>query len=666
MTYTGWLSYFTKPDYNIDTLKRVMDNRILSLAPSDSKYASWVASTVDAMFFRTKEKNNLSPTNMEEVLRALQERMYFEPYKKVTEEIALSSTIEKYAFIKENNLMCITSWKVVDQFCDVNINRFIKQLPDANLDQGRADLVTIANNITKADQVDAFCSNLMTNVLRKPYPTEELDKIMGSTCKWYNRRYEVLKRFLWVQNEIESIVSENIVAWDMDVNLFKLVSLQQKIYAQHKDKLLDTNTIITYLRFLNALLNDTTNKIPQFYIEEAYYYNNIYVKNMLQKLTIESVNPTVNDDVSKILDIISNLNKGNSSVGIVWLDNLIINRQLQKNIVNNTWSFYYSLPNFEQLFSDVMMAYPELRITKLETDETTRTARVIGLAKFKDTTSWKPVSINIVADFAYQDGWFKLISARTPQDSSIDQLIQWYIAKNQWSTAFGTVLYIIESNTDLFNTDLSLCNLVGWLGAPLMKLISCSKNEITVTFAKETIILTVENDVITKGISTNIARQKLLDTLIKWKNINQDRLWGVLLNIGEAVSQEVNKKEDLTENDSLDPIRINIIAKFNKFLWVEPDKIEKIGNNREVVFLLKENTFKTTVNIEANYKLSPLSVRVNNDYVTINSFSLTLIPFSQTRITQFVDDPLDFIKQIDPKKYDEIMKFQWDKTETPQ
>ncbi|MBP6085728.1 hypothetical protein KA478_00695 [Patescibacteria group bacterium] len=103
----------------------------------------------------------------------------------------------------------------------------------------------------------------------------------------------------------------------MDVNLFKLVSLQQKIYAQHKDKLLDTNTIITYLRFLNALLNDTTNKIPQFYIEEAYYYNNIYVKNMLQKLTIESVNPTVNDDVSKILDIISNLNKGNSSVGIV-------------------------------------------------------------------------------------------------------------------------------------------------------------------------------------------------------------------------------------------------------------------------------------------------------------------------------------------------------------
>ncbi|MBP6085727.1 hypothetical protein KA478_00690 [Patescibacteria group bacterium] len=48
-----------------------------------------------------------------------------------------------------------------------------------------------------------------------------------------------------------------------------------------------------------------------------------------------------------------------------------------------------------------------------------------------------------------------------------------------------------------------------------MKLISCSKNEITVTFAKETIILTVENDVITKGISTNIARQKLLDTLIK-------------------------------------------------------------------------------------------------------------------------------------------------------
>jgi hypothetical protein len=87
------------------------------------------------MFFRTKEKSNASPTNMEEVLKALQERMYFEPYKKLTENPTQAPAVEKNAFIKANNLMCITSWKVVDSFCDVNVNKFIKQLPDITLDQ---------------------------------------------------------------------------------------------------------------------------------------------------------------------------------------------------------------------------------------------------------------------------------------------------------------------------------------------------------------------------------------------------------------------------------------------------------------------------------------------------------------------------------------------------
>ena len=75
--------------------------------------------------------------------------------------------------------------------------------------------------------------------------------------------------------------------------------------------------MITYLRFVSNLINDKNIKLPQFYLEATYYYNNIYLKSMLKKLTIESINPLVNDDVSKILDIISNVNKGNASVGIM-------------------------------------------------------------------------------------------------------------------------------------------------------------------------------------------------------------------------------------------------------------------------------------------------------------------------------------------------------------
>ena len=100
---------------------------------------------------------------------------------------------------------------MIDQFCDVNVDRMIKRIPEITLDNAWYDLLEISFKIKRDDQVDAFCSNLMINILRKPYPTAELDRIMGGTCKLYEDRYERLKTFLGVQNEIESIVGENII-----------------------------------------------------------------------------------------------------------------------------------------------------------------------------------------------------------------------------------------------------------------------------------------------------------------------------------------------------------------------------------------------------------------------------------------------------------------------
>ena len=653
MWFTGWLEYFINKDYDINQLKRVMDNWILSLAPTWNESSTWESIGMADMFYRTKEKNNQTPTNMEQVLKILQERMFFEQYQKwegVLAESVANTVIEKDKFITENNLKCLFWFKLIDIFCDININKLIKNLPEITLDSAWHDLLKISKKITKKDQVDAFCSNLMINVLRKPYPTTELDIIMTETCKSYDNRYEKLKVFLWVQNEIESIVSENVIWTDIEFNLFKLVSIQQKLYSQHKDKLLDISVVTSYLRFLSNLINDKNIKIPQFYIEESYYFNNIYLKSMLRRLTIETVNPTVKDEVSKQMDIISSTNKWNPSVWIVGLDSLIINVALKNSINALTWSFFISIQNFEQVFSDTINAFPELNATALQTDETWRTARFIGILKYisKDI---KQEPIPVIIDFIYQDWKFSVTSFRTPQHAWTDKIILSYMKKNNNITPLWTLIYLAQSNAEFGNTDLWMCNILR--GISEAQVLDCTTEIAVIQFENEMITFTINNNVILSWIWSNIKRQQLINSLINNKNINQDRIVAVIETLNkEMIADNMIKNNEI--DGTIDPEQISIIDKFNKFMWVTPSLVIKKNDKWLVSFDLKNLSFAWIIDVKNNYKLSPLVIQIGEKNITITSFSLSLINLQQKRISDFINDPLLFIKWIDPIRYKQI------------
>lgn len=657
--FTWGTKYFTQKDYDIDKLKWVIDNWILSLAPTDSKFATGIKADIDKSFFRSKDKRTDTPTNMEEVLKVLQDKMYFDSADAGLPTSSVSTIKEKDKLINEFWLSCLKWRKVTDTFCNINVDRFIKQIPDLTLDDAWYDMLYIAEKIRGSKQIDVFCSNLMVNVLKKPYPTIELDKIMGWACVTYEGRYEKLKKFLWIQNQIESIVSEDIVLGDVDFNLFKLVSVQQKLYGQHKDKLLDTNTIITYLRFLNNLINNREFPIPQFYIDASYYYNNVYLKSMLRKLSLESVNPTVNDDVSKILDLISSINKWNPSIWVIWLDSLVLHTSLKKDIQFSTWEMFNSIQNFEQVFTDEVKLQPEVRITRVETDDTTRTARLVGSLRYKaNSEEWiDNTTINIIADFEYISGRFTISSVRTPDNAAIDHILQTYIQKNQdQKPSFSTIIYLIKSNLDAADTTLTLCDIVIWK-IEYGEFISCNETRLVIRFRdRSTLTLVIKNDVVISGTSTNSKKIDQIKNLLKEKKFTQDRIVSTINGMWEAIEIEVKKAEDTKDIGQLDTTKLAIIAKFKKFFNTEPSEIVNQNGKWLITFMIKDYEFASVIDIQNNYKLSPLVIRINQKNIVIDKFSLTLIPFSQTRINQFVDDPLHYIKQINEVKYNQIMK----------
>ncbi len=651
-SFTGDITTFNKP-YALEDLKRVLDNWILSTTLSN---ISWSTNTiVDSMFLTQDTATSYTePTNMDEILAQLKKRMFFNSSLAASVNALKTDTIivPKKDIISEYNLSCLEKRKVYDWFCSTNIANFIDKLPDIQLDGAWEDITTIAYAIKKEDQKDAFCANIMANVLRQPYPTPELDNIMNNVCKPYNSRYTILKDFLKIQNELDSIISEGLITNNVDLNLFKLSSLRQKIAMQNSNKGLDTTTVIAYLKFLDTLIHQSNITIPQFYLETAYYFNNLYLKSMLKSLSINSLNPTVKAEVNNINEQINAINKWNTSLGIKGLEKMVINTQIVQIANNNvTGSLYNTIANFEQVFKDVIASYPDIRVTSLQTDEATRTARIFGTLRYNDTnTPNSPAkNITIVAQFEYKDGQFVVWSLRTPYDPNIDTILTSFMAKNKWES-FGILLDVIKNNTDYTKTNITLCDILRAQSSIIVS--SCDTSRASITLKNTVITFSISNNAITKAATANNARQTYFQNMLKNWPIGQERIRNVL----EAVSILWNDNTNDTDNTSIETEKIAIVEKFKKFLWVEPTAIVFKNDKRITTFTLKNYSFATVVAIDKNYKLSPLVIEVNKQIITISNFSLSLIPFSQTRITAFIDDPMEYIKSIDTVAYEKIQK----------
>jgi hypothetical protein len=538
----------------------------------------------------------------------------------------------------------------------------IKVLAWTDLEPHWVDLEKISEKILDGEQTDAFCSNLMINVLRKPYPNAELDQIMYNRCSNYSTRYELLKRFLGIQNEIETNlwVWEDVIQWNLDFNMFKLVSTRQKIYIKHKDKNLDPAIVQSYLKFLNALLNDKSITIPQFYIEASYYFNNIYLKNILRSLSINSLNPTTATEVNKVLDTISSINKWNPALKIKGLESRIINENIKEEIISKNTSRMWSIIWFEQALNDVINTFPQLRASNIETDESNRTARVIGALRIREENSqsseWgaQRVSIPVIIDFLYKDWIFSVSSIRTPQNLGIDSILQNYM-KTNGNKSLSELLYLIENSTWGWS-QLTLCWIIS--SQSTANIVRCNETILEVRYFEETITFIIQKWVIVSWRSTNPLRKTYLDAQFEWGIINQDRLVWILKSLWEITKKEAEEWDTNEPTTVLDPTALTIIDKFKSFLWVTPDLVEKKNNQYVVEFTLKDIKFATVVDVKNNYKLSPLIVSVWGRNVTISSFSLSLINIQQKRINQFAEDPIEFIKSVDINRYNQIKRLQ--------
>ena len=110
--------------------------------------------------------------------------------------------------------------------------------------------------------------------------------------------------FSTVIYELQGISNAKLYT-DNDINIFKLLSLQQKIYHNTLQKNYDVGTIEAYLGFIQELLVKRPN-IDQLYKDIIYLYNNTYLQNALTQIAILNNNTKA---MLRLTDVVKSINE---------------------------------------------------------------------------------------------------------------------------------------------------------------------------------------------------------------------------------------------------------------------------------------------------------------------------------------------------------------------
>lgn len=637
--YSGSVSSFEN-EYNVNDLIWVLNNWILSVPPRSATDTN-SSSVINDTFFRESRWSN-QETNMEQILNVLMERKYFINLN--MEDFNLEYN-NKGWIIEKYDLACISQFKIYDGFCNKNIEYFIQSLPSIDLENKWDDIFTISKSLKKKDHIDGFCANMMYNVFKQPYPSSKLDILMNGICSDYNLRYSQIKDFLKVENQLIGIMSDEVINNNLTVNLFKLTSIRQKIIIQSKNKTFDANTITAYLQFFNTLVHQNNMKVPQFYIDAGYYFNNVYLKNILKQESAISTNSAVKNEVATILDRINGINRGNEAIWVVGLEKLVKNDTLTELTKTRSNMTIISLQNLQSAFINFLRVYPEFGIDKAETDTNTRVARALWTLSYKTDNETRQESI--IATFDYVDNRFELSSIRLPNNEPLDRLLISFLSHNRYAT-FSDTIEFIKNNGDYIPTTITMCTILD--GHKNIQLESCSPTQATIAINDTPITFSIENDIIKTVNTSNQQWSTYLQNQInRYNGIGIDSI------ISSLEKMQVSEiKEPDEQISSVETERIDILGKFKQHLWVEPSSLTKQDGKWIATFEIQGHSFGAVVDIGKNYRLAPLVIKVNGQVITASSFSLPLIPFMQTTIDQFARDPMGFIKNVDNAAYQKV------------
>ena len=568
------------------------------------------------------------------------------------------------------NLSCINNVKVIDTVCDNYFKQFTNVMAGFNLVPYSSELNTLFGQI-KGNPIEkaTFCAWMEKNILITADPNDAFQDIFRQCDTPYNTTYTNMRGIIEVDTQLDGYINQTIYN-DESLNAYKLISIQQSIYNDFSEGRMNDQAIDLYLTYLTALLKgtiDSTPLIDPFYKDVTYLFNNKFILGEIQNPNYNTT-PKDKQIVSNLTKRINDINQGSQLDGYQGLGDQIISSTLKSEILNNA---NYDDSIFAGVSSGVGVGIGDLVTAAVNFSFFSMTAKTVTGNDVKIdglfVISGKKVPGSI--EMHYDNNQFNVTRVSIQWYTNTTAVINNRIASNPLS--FSDLYNEFIANANFYEnnsvTTFDLCSLlnasISTIPNMTFKVQQCNATNITITKDKTVYKFTLGKDngmtvtVNDSGLQEAIQEQVVLDNVPKI-SMRETILQVLQTTTAPVVSTGINGfPEALALNDRI-----------QKYLKTSPTNATKRDGVILVEFTLTNTqtgwgdlTFVGRYNT-GDFSLTPLYFQKANGLtspIKIPNVSIPMSDDGQLILNNFLNDPLQYIKNTSPDAFAQYKKALW-------
>lgn len=569
---------------------------------------------------------------------------------------------------------CIHQFKIFNKTCDYYTKNFLNNFYIYNIPNDYKWLQNIFNDLNKSKYKKDMCESMEKYILYSNDTNKELENIFSSCWDEYYETFKTLKTFLDIQNQLNKWYINSLTYNNKTLNNYKLISYQQLIYNNLQENIINGISFESYTNYIKSILKNPE-QIDSFYLDLTYRFNNKYIINLLNKVKykVTEVKKTEIENIIKNLNIINNWN---NLEWYIWLKNKLTNKNLEKTniqdtsiIVETESEIYKMLNNLKSLsFLKIInekVSENKIKISwyfSIKLEDSNIPLYLWFLVKnVNNKTIVESININEYEDL--NETISNIIKQKEYTITEIYQYIQdninIFLSKDEISTCdliTNKIEKVKNKNKEINKIEIVECN---WDKISILKDEEINKEKIKIYYK----ILMENFNIIEVSISDKDIENEIRKYL---NNINTNNI--TIANIiWEIVS---HKKKEVSIIQEWSNNIIITIEDLERYLWAIPKDIAELNNTILAEFSINNITFIWNYDIKSK-KLWPLYFKYNKkndddpenqlkkEDLFIPNFQIYLKDENQNQINEFLINPINYIKNINPTVIENYNKLKY-------
>lgn len=550
----------------------------------------------------------------------------------------------KKSIMEDFNISCLEKRSLNDYICSYYTKRFRDLMPVYDLSKSHKELNLIYSKLYDNER-ELFCSSLKKYVTYTNDVSLNLSSIFKSCGDLDSLRFLYRRSFIESQKELKSTSYNTQLTNYYKVDIYKLLSFQQLIYRDISNGNFNLENIYLYIDYVNNLLISTS--LEQFYYEEIYRFNNVYLNKSLE--TKQYSSPQLIKDIDKLRQKLLWLNSDNLLINYRGLDYHIINKNLKTDFVttsldsqqNEYDGLEYQILEMSKNLSFFVVVWNRIL------DNKDVELQWYFLLSFDEVQ--KPLYVELVLFWDKPSLIVKSISIKHYLD--LTQIITALIKWNSWSL-LETYQYII-SNISLYRDNIEDFGFCEYLKSQIEKW-----DQTVVRACTDDVIYVIQWTGSSKFILNNYQLVSLLSTdkdKVEFFNTTYSGVKTDDVSLASIVGEVLDYSKSLNDNN---------IYEWSEKVLASIERLQeylKIWAN-DVVESWSQIYFDVTiqwVSLLFNYDYDNnvidtiifKDIKVGDRYLTINDFDLVLESTNRNNINLFTVDPLWYMRKYFPTIY---------------